>query len=260
MNKYFDVDAYLNASQATYRGVNGSPAHSNIYGNVGLNLGVDGTQGMGAVAASPLKTPSPYQLNIANTTAGNLTCILFGQNIYLLVSNFGSSTGITVTPTQTNVNYIQLLNQSAQQPFEVGLTRVQSSNATQVTQQIGITSTDANGQSCNYPLIAQNYFSAYQFQSGIIDIQFPYRIDGGTYLTFTVLAGASLSITFFPAEKVNQTNHFSGAPALQSYAAPQVALGMPTFVQPTINTQPLQMTAEYGGPLVRNTPSSFRGY
>lgn len=258
MKNHFNVKAYLEHAERNYSAANGS--YSNFYSNNELDLGFAGADGPAPVAApvAQAKQPSPYQLNISNTTAGDLTCVLFGANIYLLTTNFGSDTGVTVTPSQTNVSYLQLIQQSTTQPFETSLLRIQSSNTTQVTQQITITSTDANGQSCNIPLIVQNYFSSYQFQSGIVDVPFPVRIDGNTYLTFTVLDNTSLSMTFFPADKFNASRTFNGVSALQNYAAPAVALGMPTYIAPSTgpgyNRSAAGITA--GGTAI---PSNFRG-
>ena len=231
MKKAFNINAYLKQAEAKFSGANGG--YSNFYSNTNLDLGFSGAAGQTSPAVqTTAKQPSPYQVNISNTTGADATCVLFGSNIYLLSANFGSDAGVTVTPSQAGVAYLQLLQQSQSQPFETSLLRIQSSNATQVTQQITITSTDANGQSCNIPLIVQNYFTAYQFQSGIVDVPFPVRIDGNTYLSFTVLAGVSLSMTFFPSEKFNSARVFNGVSAVQNYSAPAVALGMPTYVAP----------------------------
>jgi len=175
------------------------------------------------------KTPSPYQLTIVNTTAGSLTAIIFGKNKYLLSTNFGSATGLTVTPAQSNVSYLELLQQSAEQPFETSLIRVQSSNATQVTQILTVTVKDANGQSATLPIITQSYFSSYQQQSGILDVPYNLKVDGNTNVAFTVLAGATVTLTLFPSEKVNISKGLAGKKPVQMYGNPQVNLGGMSF-------------------------------
>jgi hypothetical protein len=176
-----------------------------------------------------VKSPSPYQLTVTNTTAGALTLVMFGNNQFLLSTNFGSSVGLTVTPAQSNVSYLQLLQQSASQPFETSLIRVQSSIATQVTQILTVTITDANGQSATLPIITQSYFSSYQQQSGILDVPYSLKIDANTSITSTILAGAVVTYTFFPAEKVNVAKGLAGSGAVQVYGNPQVNLGGMTF-------------------------------
>jgi hypothetical protein len=142
-----------------------------------------------------------------------------------LTTNFNNAAGLNVAPGQTNVSYLQLLNQSGDQPFETSLIRIQSTNASQVTQIITITSLDANGQSVSIPLITSSYFSAYQQQSGIMDIPYALRIDGNVYLNFLVLANATVTLTFFPAAKVNSARDLSGKGQVQPYGAPAVNVG-----------------------------------
>ena len=176
-----------------------------------------------------LKTPAPYQILVQNTTAGSLNLVLFGYNQYLLSTNFGSSVGLIVSPAQSNVTYLMMLTQSASQPFETSLIRVQSSNATQVTQIINVIVTDANGQSATLPIITQSYFSSYQQQSGILDVPYSCKIDGNTSLTSVILANTTVTYTFFPAEKVNVAKGLAGQGAVQVYGNPQVNLGGMSF-------------------------------
>jgi len=207
--------AYGYGSPMAYRG--------NGYGN-----GYYSANG-GSPAVVPAKQPTPYQVNVTNTTAGTLTCILFGLNTYLLTNNFGSSVGVTVTPAQSNVSYLELLQQSASQPFETSLIRIQTSNPSQITQILTLTSKDANGQLCQIPIITQSYFSANQFQSTILDVPYPVKIDGNTYLTFPILANTTATYTFFPAEKVNPARNLNGQDQQQVYANPAVPVAVPMF-------------------------------
>jgi hypothetical protein len=190
---------------------------------------------MGRVAA---KQPTPYQVNVTNTTGSTGTVVLFGLNTYLLTTNFGSSVGVTVTPAQVNVSYLELLNQSANQPFETSLIRIQTSNASQLTQILTVTSKDANGQLCQIPVITQSYFSANQFQSTILDVPYPVKIDGNTYITFNILAGTTATYTFFPSEKINTSRVLGGGSELQQYSAPAVPGAVPMFAARPIGSKP----------------------
>jgi hypothetical protein len=210
---YDDYDNFISDDFDLFEGEDDLMEYSNAVGG-----GVD-----------MLKTPAPYQVLVQNTTAGSLNLVMFGYNQFLLSTNFGSSVGLSVTPGQTNVSYLQLLTQSSSQPFETSLIRVQSSNAVQVTQIITVTVTDANGQSATLPIITQSYFSSYQQQSGILDVPYSVKIDGNTSLTSTVLANTTVTYTFFPAEKVNVAKGLAGQGAVQVYGNPQVNLGGMTF-------------------------------
>jgi hypothetical protein len=231
MNKTFDIQSYIGGAEARYSAANGNN-YSNFEGGNYAFLEAEG--GAGAVAPNA-KSPTPYQLIISNTTGGNLTAVLFGQNRFFSEPNFGSDAGITVTPSATNVSYAQLLNQSAFQPFDTSLIRIQGS-ATQITQLINVNITDANGQTATIPLYTQNYFSAYQFQSGFLDVPFNVKIDGNTSLSFVMLGGApnTVFMTFFPAVKVNPARLVTGQGADVVYSPPSVNLGGMTFPKPAM--------------------------
>lgn len=233
MKNSFNIDRYLNEAEERFSGFYGEDYDDfdgddfDLFEGDGDDLYSYSNATGGGM--DMLKSPAPYQVTVVNSTAGNLTLVLFGQNQYLLSTNYGSSVGLSVTPAQTNVSYLQLLQQSASQPFETSLLRVQSTNASQVTQILTVTVTDANGQSATLPIITQSYFSSYQQQSGILDVPYQVKIDGNTSITSTILANTTVTYTFFPAEKVNTAKGLAGQGAVQVYGNPQVNLGGMTF-------------------------------
>jgi hypothetical protein len=244
MKNNFDIDAYLRQAEAQFSGFDGDnfdgdnfDGESNFSSNIGMDLGFDGNDGFdgdsNASGGGNYKQPSPYQVSITNSTPNPLLCTLFGMNQFLLTPNFGSAVGITVIPSQSNVTYLELLQQSSSQPFETSLLRIQSVNTAQITNIITITSKDANGQLCQIPLITQSYFSANQFQSGILDIPFALRIDGNTNLQFNVLGNTTVIMTFFPRDKANLSRNLNKQGALQQYSFPSVPVAaMPVYVTP----------------------------
>lgn len=231
MRNNFNIDRYLDEAEERFSGFYGDDYDDFLGDDFDLFEGDDlmSYSSADGGGVNMLKTPAPYQLLVTNTTAGTLSVVMFGYNQYLLSTNFGSATGLTVTPAQTNVSYLQLLTQSASQPFETSLIRVQSSNSSQVTQIITVTVSDANGQSATLPIITQSYFSSYQQQSGILDVPYSVKIDGNTSLTSSVLANTTVTYTFFPSEKVNVAKGLGGEGAVQVYGNPQVNLGGMTF-------------------------------
>jgi len=231
MRNNFNIDRYLDEAEERFSGFYGDDYDDFIGDDFDLFEGEDlmSYSNADGGGVDMLKTPAPYQVLVQNTTAGSLNLVMFGYNQFLLSTNFGSSVGLVVAPAQTNVSYLQLLTQSASQPFETSLIRVQSSNALQVTQIITVTVTDANGQSATLPIITQSYFSSYQQQSGILDVPYSVKIDGNTSLTSTILATTTVTYTFFPAEKVNVAKGLGGQGAVQVYGNPQVNLGGMTF-------------------------------
>lgn len=233
MKNNFNIEKYLNEAEERFSGFYGEDYDDfngddfDLFEGDGDDLySYSNAQGGGM---DMLKSPAPYQLTVVNTTAGNLTMVIFGNNANLLSTNFGSSVGLAITPAQTNITYLQLLQQSASQPFETSLIRVQSTNSSQVTQILTVTVSDANGQSATLPIITQSYFSSYQQQSGILDVPYQLKIDGNTSITSTILANTTVTFTFFPAEKVNTAKGLAGQGAVQVYGNPQVNLGGMTF-------------------------------
>lgn len=267
MENKMNIDSYLARAEANFSNAIGSeeldlgygfygndgtllaPSEvSGFYGNTDQSMmgakyyGVDAGQVLTApTRAVPAKQPTPYQVNVTNTTAGTLTVTLFGLNSYLLTPNFGTSVGVTVTPAQSNVSYLELLQQSASQPFETSLIRIQTSNPSQITQILTLTSKDANGQLCQIPIITQSYFSANQFQSTILDVPYNVKIDGSTYLTFPILGHTTATYTFFPSEKVNIARNIGGGSQQQVYSAPAVPVAVPMFASAKVGARPRLM-------------------
>jgi hypothetical protein len=227
-----NIQKFLTDAEENFSGFNGDGFANDLDFDGGFyEDDYYGATGTGQAGVSP----APYQVTITNTNGTTANAVLFGYNKYLLTSNFGSDTGVTVTPSQSNVTYLELLQQSAGQPFETSLIRIQSSNTSQITQVLTITSKDANGQQCLIPLITQSYFSANQFQSTILDVPYSLTIDANTYITIPVLATTTVVFTFFPAEKINPARNLGGKPQAKPYGAPSVAIGIPTVpVRPAI--------------------------
>lgn len=226
----FNIDKYLDDVEERFSGFDGAYEDDYMMDDMGDSYDDwSMAQGGEQEEAVEMKSPSPYQITVTNTTSGTLTCVLFGKNQYLLSTNFGSDAGLTVTPAQANVTYLELLQQSADQPFETSLLRIQSSNATQVTQILTVSVKDANGQAATLPVITQSYFSSYQQQSGILDVPYNLKIDGNSSITSPILANTTVTYTFFPAEKVSISKGLAGKKPVQMYGNPQVNLGGMTF-------------------------------
>lgn len=258
MKNAMNIDRYIAMAEENFSGANG-------YNDVNLDnldLSVEGEYGANGdymmdadgyydaadgeysyATAAPVrrvaaKQPTPYQVNITNTSGTAGTVVLFGLNTFLLTPNFGSSVGVTVTPAQVNVSYLELLNQSASQPFETSLIRIQTSNPSQLTQILTLTSKDANGQLCQIPIITQSYFSANQFQSSILDVPYPVKIDGNTFISFPILGTTTATYTFFPAEKINTARILGNGSSLQKYSAPAVPVAVPMFSARPVGMRP----------------------
>ena len=212
---------YLRQAEERFSGFAGND-YSNIMRPDDMNA-----IGEGAAALNEqIKTQAtPYKVKVENTTAGTLSCVLFGRNKYLLTTNYGSATGLVVTATVAGMTYLEILQQSAEQPFETSLIKVKSSTTNQPTQEWTITSKDANGQQVTIPLDMDSFFSANQYQGSIVDAPYNLRIDGNTYVTFDVLANATVYLTFWPKAKINIARGIQGDNSRKDYNDPNIPIG-----------------------------------
>lgn len=174
------------------------------------------------VGKTQIPTSTPYFIVVKNTTNEIKRCNLFGLGINIFSKNFGSDEGITIEMGQSNVNYLLMLIQSAFQPFETELIRLQSRNLKQLTEKITITSKEANGQSCHIPLITANYvrpdgIGLFVNEEGKelnesdekhIDIYYQIKIDMSTDLDLQILPNTELKLIIYPMSKFNPLRSF----------------------------------------------------
>ena len=223
MEKKLNIEGYLNMIDSKFSGANGYD-----YSEVTNQVAYSAAEGDARMASPQYQAqqrtmPAPYQVSLYNSTGGTLTGIIFGYNQYQNTTNYGSAVGITVTAL-TGISYIQLLSQSASQPFETSKIKVTSTNTAQVGQTFTITATDASGITCTEPIIAEMYISPDQYRNDMVEIPRNIILDGNTVISTPVLTGATVTFTFFPAEKVNTSRVLGGSnlsPIKMYSAAPQ---------------------------------------
>ena len=169
----------------------------------------------------------PYVIQYENTTIGDLTAILFGYNDYFNTANFGNPVGIVVTNLQSNTGpgtgYGRLIAQSNNKNFKIGKWRFQSATVAQLQQTLQLTHVDGNGKQYITPLNLSIMRDAYQQQSDILDVTKVLTIDGNTYISFTLKAGATLVISMFPVAILSGKAKLNGG-ALDNFAkAPRLS-------------------------------------
>jgi hypothetical protein len=154
---------------------------------------------------------SPYSIIVNNTQYKNdqnrkkdkNTAVLFGLNSYLLTPNFGSDIPITVTPQQTNVSYIELLNQSAHQPFSTRL--ISFRGKIDVIRDIVLTYTqkDANGMLYQYPIMVEKLMDIGKVDLNdtendqTVDIKYNLKIDGNSQISFDLKPESKVIVNIF---------------------------------------------------------------
>jgi len=135
----------------------------------------------------------------------------------------GSTYAIFVSSGIANVTYQQLLYQSMNSPFSVGMTYIQSigGSQNQIVQPINLTTQDANGNQAVKAIIVT--IDPYQQQTGVVAVKQLYRIDGYTKLTIsTVLPSVVFQIQWYPADNINLARGLSGRPASRQFGKPNI--------------------------------------
>lgn len=171
-------------------------------------------------AHSPVS--DPYVIQYTNTTAGTLGAILFGYNDYFGTANFGNPAGITITNLQGGT-YGRLIAQSNNKFFKIGKWRFQSVTPAQLQQTLQLVHVDASGKQYSTPLNLSIMRDAYQQQADIIDVTKPLTIDGNTYITFPLIANATLVISMFPTSVLSGKAKLNGGNSLNNARAPRLS-------------------------------------
>lgn len=190
----------------------------------------DGGMGGGAKPVS-----KPYVLQIYNTTGGTLNAIVFGFNDNFSAGAgtagagaYGNNVGINITSAIPGVSYERLISQTSNKPFDIGLWRFTCGTpGAQLDQVMTISYVDANGRTCTDPVPLSNYKDAYQQQQSIIDVWYPVKVDGNTYLTIPILSATNASnpliISMFPKGIADQANQLVGGGSGKSFTTPRLS-------------------------------------
>ncbi len=215
----FDTQAYRNAAQDQFSGADG---WENFNQEPAFNA--DGGPAMNADGPQLVDAPE-LDFTIVNTsTTVSATCVLFGGSLYLTGGGtFGSGATITVTPAY-GVGYTQILQDSINNPFTVGMIRMQSTNTSQVTQGISIVSTNIYGATATDPLNMVTAISEYQYQNTIARSTRAFDVTGDVYISFPVLASTTVICSIYSKKKVNIARALNGVPSLGVYGAPNMGI------------------------------------
>ncbi len=186
----------------------------------------DAADGVGGTMDAP--TSQPYIVNVRNTNTttaiSNVTILGAYSFIGTTAPAYGNTTGISITMGIANITYTEFLYQSMNKPFTVGLTYLQSGDASQVLETITVTQKDVNGNVASKVLTPT--IDPYQYQTDKVAFKFEYRIDGFTNLVISsILAAATLKIYFYPSETVAISRALAGRKAVQDYGNPRVVNG-----------------------------------
>jgi hypothetical protein len=185
---------------------------------------------MNAAGTNPAAPQSqPYIITISNASATAVNSFdILGAYTYIGNSGFsaGSLTisGVTISSAIANVTYQQFLYQSMNQPFQVGLTYIQSvtGSQAQITQTFTLTTQDANGNTLSRVIVP--VINPFQQQSGIVSVPQLYSIDGFTKITYNqILASVVFQIQFYPAANINLASGLQGNAVTNNFGSPNIS-------------------------------------
>jgi hypothetical protein len=150
--------------------------------------------------SAPVAYSNPYIISVENTGTVSATATVFGFNQTLGQTNFGNPTAIRITDviSGTTAGYSLLMGQTVSKPFQIGKWRFESSSSTALLQTLSLQRTDANGFTNSKPLLLSQLKDAYQYQASILESKSTFTIDGNSFFTLLVPAGATITISMYP--------------------------------------------------------------
>lgn len=177
---------------------------------------------MSYATGNKLQLSDPYVIQYENTVAVNVTAILFGFNDFAGTANFGNVGTTTITNLQGGT-YARLFNQSQNKQFKIGKWRFQSSTPSQLQQTLTLTHVDGNGKQYTTPLNLSIMKDAYQQQADVLDVTKTLTIDGNSYISFTLIASATLVISMFPISVISAKAKLNGGTSINNAKAPRLS-------------------------------------
>jgi hypothetical protein len=183
----------------------------------------------GMMGSQDIQTSQPYIINVTSTS-GSAVANFNVLGSYQFINSTGFTNGslvvgsITISSGIPDITYQEMLYQFMNNPYSVGLTYIQSATANQVLQTLSVNTRDANGNLAQKTLVPT--IDPYQQQTNIIAMKYAYRIDGFTKIIIAqVLANATVSLYFYPADNINLARALGGQPVSRQFGTPPVTNG-----------------------------------
>jgi hypothetical protein len=132
-----------------------------------------------------------YEINFENKNDVRSKAIVFGHNLYIRKENFGSDTGVEIT--LPNTTYEHLLYESQLQN-NAKLIRVVGENHKVIYKTLFYNQHIACGLFRQKPYYLEFYYSPFQAQDSIVDIQDEFIINGNTYIEIQLEPKEKLSL------------------------------------------------------------------
>jgi len=190
-------------------------------------FGADG--GNGGTMQS-IQQSQPYIVVVTATSGSAVSNFdILGSYQYINNSGFDANGSLvvgicTISSGIANVSYREMLWQFQNNVFSVGLTYMQSTNASQILSTVSVNTRDANGNVAQKSLIP--IIDPYQQQTNVVAMKTPFRIDGFTKLIIqSVSASSTTKFYFYPADNVNLARALGGSAVSKQFGSPNVTNG-----------------------------------
>lgn len=224
------VKKYLAAAResAHQRYLNADGFGDMYFANEGEFFNADAAPSV-APAVGNMRTSQPYIILVSNASATTVSNFdVLGAYQYLNNTGFDASGNltignVTISSQISNVSYRELLYQSMNSPFSVGMTylEVLSGSNSQATTPFTLNTRDANGNEAKRSYIPT--IDPYQQQNNMTIVNQLYRIDGFTKLTFSSIAASiQFRIHFYPQDNINIARGLEGRNPSAQFGNPRI--------------------------------------
>lgn len=159
-----------------------------------------------------------FQITIENVTDTPLNARLFGPNYNMLLSNYGSDSGIKISGPES---YLKMIMSTQHSPLMLSLIRVMTLNGN-LPSELYIRHIDVNGQ--NNKVRFSINTDVFCNQVNIVDVPCRALIDANSHIELAVPANTKLVFKIFFNPKIN------------SYGTTTCISGVPLYNAPIITT------------------------
>lgn len=210
---------FLNESEEQFFGADGGD--NEFFSVGGEKYGADGGE---AVAVEQPDFQRTFTLQLYNPEAFAQTCTLFNAQQTLVSPTFGLPATVVFTSLESNIATVY--SSTMFSPLQIAGFRLEAdpavtNYASQLRQVLTVNKLDMYGVAGTYRIAANSYIDLKQQIDYAVDIK-PYRIDvtAQSSIAFSLLAGQTVTFTFYTGSQIHQSHGLHGRPALSQVTAP----------------------------------------
>jgi len=187
----------------------------------------------------------PYSIKVSNNTTLDRTVYLFGYSRFINTTNYGNGAQTvdgqqtvanrtvasgtyktTVTPVDTNLEYIEFLSASASNPFETQLITLKAVDGTDASlpDVLDFIYHDIEGN-VTESIFTADYLTEYAKKSGKVSIPVSKKIHTDVAISFVIPAAAQVIVNIYPSIKSSIGSIYGNQYADAKILVGEVAMG-----------------------------------